>query len=254
LRRQRQLEENLKRKREAEEQQRLRDEEQQDQSHEQEADGRDRHNEDDYFDRDAYHAKWQDLIDQAGIDYAEGKTIGQQWQKHAVDPEFKRQAIDEWANTLRAETQSRNYDELIELDRRLWRDAALREERLKQQYGNSRRAMLHQMKALQERQARGGVFYRMFKARADENELSNLKRSAANSKWREDEARQTYQNVQKRQREALERQHERERAKDEETIKQVYTTGRIPEPESERQETRAYDSPQRKQDYGREPS
>jgi hypothetical protein len=247
---------------------------------------------DDIFDRDAYHQAWQEQVDQAGIDAdAKHRSVGNQWQIHAVDPERERQArealrqkrqaqvrafqertpedqrppklspqfdqvkdklpdnprlrqawgkhqetarqyaeIAEWANQLRAETQSRRQFELINLDWRHGLEKDLKEAELGKLYGDARGEVEKRIQAIEARQERGGMFYRMTDKRRDEQALANHQKSLENIRWREDEARQTYQNAHKREREAMEQRYAREREIDEQRIEQARKTGRIPEP------------------------
>jgi hypothetical protein len=164
------------------------------------------------FDRDAYHQAWQTKVDQAGIEYARRQE--------------QRGKIEAWGNRLRAQTQSRQHDELINLDRQQGRRMAIKDEELRQHYGAARQAMEQQIAEITARQHKGGFggfVYRMFgKARADREALPGLQKTVENSQWREDQARDVHKKELAREREALEQRHTHQRTADEQRV--VYPT------------------------------
>lgn len=159
-----------------------------------------------------------------------------------IERERRRQrqdAIELWANQLRARTQSRQHDELMAMDREHGRQSGQKEDQLRQYYGSRQEAIERDLAAITSRQQRGGFFYWLTgKAKADREALPGLRLSAEDSRQREEEARAVYQNQQAHERVHLQREHERQRTVNEQRITQAFEIGQTPDQDRRRPITR----------------
>ena len=175
------------------------------------------------------------------IDLAIEREQRRKAQERQAREDGKRQRLGQWEARVKAKVQSRQHDELINLDRKHSREAGHFEDLMQEAYGNGLARGRAEMAALEKRQTQGGLFYRLLGgAEQDRHRLAALRRTQENGEWRQDQAWAKLRADQQREKDDVARDHAKEWQALEEVVADAWRRGRPPEQH------------RRQQDQGRE--